>query len=310
MPEFESADTAEPSPTTQNTRLRFGVIVGPNLLATMAALTPMEEGLAKTLGRPVEIIAMSSYGAMIDAQVQRRIDGGFYSASAFALAESSCTCIEPLVAPAAADGTLAYHAIVVARPNAGIDSPDDLDGRVVAAAPEDSIGGRRMQIAGLMAEGLEPTRFGLLREVGSSEDAVRAMIARRADAAFAWSSLSGDAASGYSRGTLTGLAARGEIAMTDIAVVWSSPPIAHGPFAVLASLPDSDKANLEAYMLTLRENLPAAYDALNPYYGGGYGAVEPADYRGVEVLAAQDVDTVEWPVAPPVREVEEPPPAE
>ena len=159
-----------------------------------------------------------------------------------------------------------------------------------------------MQLAGLMAEGVEPQRFGVLEEFASSEDAVRAMLAGRADAAFAWSSLAGDAAAGYSRGTLAALVARGELFMSDIAVVWRSPSIAHGPFAVLESLDDADKATLEAYLLGLNENAPASYDALSPYYGGGFAAVEPADYSGLEVLAAQDVDAIEWPEAAPASE--------
>lgn len=289
--------TTERGETAGSSRLRIGVIGGPDLFQTMAAIAPAEEGMSKALGRPVEILPMSSYGAMIDAQVQRRIDGGFFSASAFALAEAHCSCLEPLAAPAAADGTLAYHAVVVVRNGAGIASAADLEGRSVAAAADDSIGGRRMQLAGLMSEGVEPARFAGLEQVASSEDAVRAMLMGRADAAFAWSSLAGDAAAGYSRGTFTGLVARGELVMSDIAIVWRSPPIAHGPFAVLASLDGADKARLEAYLVALDDDLPAAYDALSPYYGGGFMAVEPADYSGLELLAAQDVDAIDWPAA-------------
>jgi phosphonate transport system substrate-binding protein len=267
-------------------------------MATMAATEPVAEGLRQELGRPVEILPMSSYGAMVDAQATQRIDGGFYSAAAYAAAETACRCLEPIVAPAAADGTSAYYSIVVARAGSGIDSPADLEGKIVALGAPDSVGGRRMPLAGLMAEGTDPRRFGGVRQTASAEAAVRLLLSGAADAAFAWSSLTGDADQGYSRGTLADLVARGELAMRDVAVVWRSPPIAHGPFAVLKSLPEEDKRRMEAYLLGLEASAPAAYDKLDPYYGGGFAAVEPADYAGLAVLAAENVDALSLPSAP------------
>jgi hypothetical protein len=56
---------------------------------------------------------------------------------------------------------------------------------------------------------------------------------------------------------------------------------------------------------------PEAYDGLNPFYGGGYAPVDPHDYAGLEILAAQDVDALALPEAtaePPAPAVSEPPP--
>ena len=109
--------------------LRFAVLAGRSAAATMARSGRSAEELQKILGRPVEILPFPSYDTMIEAQVQRRIDGGFFSAAAFAAADSACTCVEPLVAPKALDGTLAYHAIIVARAGSGIASLADLAGK-------------------------------------------------------------------------------------------------------------------------------------------------------------------------------------
>jgi phosphonate transport system substrate-binding protein len=276
--------------------LRLGVIAGRDVRATMAAIEPVTEGLSAALGRPVEILPMSSYGAMIDAQLLERIDGGFYSAAAFALAEARCECLEPLVAPAAEDGTVAYHAVIVTHADDGIDAVADLKGKTVAAAGADSIGGRRMQLAGLAAEGVDIAGlFGAFHDAGSSEQAVRLVVDGSADAAFAWSSLSGDLDIGYSRGTLAELAMRGEIAVEDLAIIWRSPAITHGPFAVSRSVSDADKASLEDFLLALDETAPEAYDALNPYYGGGYRSVGAEDFSGLAVLAEQDVDAIALP---------------
>ena len=108
----------------------------------------------------------------------------------------------------------------------------------------------------------------------------------------------GDAAAGYSRGTLADLAARGEITPDEFVVVWQSPPIAHGPVAVTTSLPAAEKAAIRSYLLGLANSEPAAYDALDPYYGGGYVSIEPKDYAAVELLASERPSTAEPPAAP------------
>jgi hypothetical protein len=82
---------------------------------------------------------MASYRAMIDAQQSQRIDGGFYSAEAYAKAQAQCRCLEPIVAPRAGDGTAAYYAIIVAAPESGIASVADLAGKVVAMGAADSV---------------------------------------------------------------------------------------------------------------------------------------------------------------------------
>ena len=106
----------------------------------------------------------------------------------------------------ASDGTLAYHAIIVARSGAGVASLADLAGKTVAIGAPDSLGARRLQLAGLLSEGVDPsTAFGAVLEVGSAEAAVRLVAAGQADAAFAWSSMTGNVGSGYSRGTLADL---------------------------------------------------------------------------------------------------------
>jgi ABC-type phosphate/phosphonate transport system substrate-binding protein len=86
--------------------------------------------------------------------------------------------------------------------------------------------------------------------------------------------------------------------MSDIAVIWRSDAITHGPFAVLRSLDEEAKRELQAYLVALDGAEPAAYDMLNPYYGGGYLAVEPDDYAGLDVLTAHNVDAVRLPAAP------------
>ena len=282
-------EEAKPEP------LRFAALAGRSAAAEMALIGPIADDLGRLLDRPVEFLPFPTYGAMIDAQVERRIDGGFFSAAAFALAESRCGCLQPLVAPRAFDGTLSYHAIIVTRANSAIHSTADLAGKTVAMGAVDSIGARRMQLAGLMAEGFDPATFGSVVETDSAEAAVRLVADGRADAAFAWSSLAGRIEDGYSRGTLTQLVADGAVPMQDLAILWRSPAIEHGPFALMRALDEPTKSKIEAYFVALITANPTAYDGLNPYYGGGYAPVDQNDYSGLDVLTAQNVDALRMP---------------
>jgi phosphonate transport system substrate-binding protein len=275
------AEAVEAEPTGP---FRVGMVPRGDVRAYLRAMEPLRDGLAAAVGRPVEILPMASLSALVDAQALRRVDAGFYSAAAYASAEALCRCLEPLVAPAAGDGTTAYHALILARSDSGVGALSDLEGRRVAAGPADSVGARQAQLAGLREEGIEPAFFGEIVDAGSAVAAVRMMLAGEAAAAFAWSSLAGEAETGYSRGTLAWLARRGELAMEDVVIVWRSRPIAHGPFAVLAALPQQERAAIEAYLVGLADSDPELYDRLDLLYGGGFRTVEPADYRAVEAI--------------------------
>jgi phosphonate transport system substrate-binding protein len=188
----------------------------------------------------------------------------------------------------------------VAPADSGIASLADLEGKTVALGAADSVAGRRLQLAGLVAEKIDPEAvFGAVMQLESGDAALRAMVRGEADAAFVWSSMSGDQATGYSRGTLANLFASGEISMADIVVVWRSPPLIHGPFAVSRTLPEDEREAIASFLLRLDARRPAAYDMLNPFYGGGYVAVDPQDYAGVATLIAVDVDSIRLPGPPP-----------
>ena len=69
------------------------------------------------------------------------------------------------------------------------------------------------------------------------------------DAAFAWSSLTGDADAAYSRGPLACLVERGELRMDEIAIIWRSRPIDHAPVA--KSLPSDVRQVLSGFFVRL-----------------------------------------------------------
>ena len=278
----------EAAPAAPRT-FRIGIVPRGDTGAFLHALEPFRAAVAETLGRPAEILPLSNFTALIDAQALHRIDLGFYSASAFALADKACSCLDPLIAPAAADGSMAFHGIIVALRQSDIASIDDLEGLEIAAGPADSVGSRRVQMAELSAGGIDVgSYFSGVKVARNALDAILMVRDDQVDAAFAWSSLAGDAAAGYSRGPLANLVERGELSMDEIAIIWQSNPIAHAPVAVAKSLPGDVRQALADYFIRLANDDPQTYDMLDRDYGGGYRAVKRQDYAGALVLARQD----------------------
>ena len=277
-------------PEKQAATFRVGLIPRGDTAKFLKRLQAMRTGLGDLLGRPVEILPMNTFSAMIDAHTLRRIDLAFYSASAFAMADRLCRCVEPLIVPLAADGTESYRAIIVTRNGGGIRDIAGLRNKRIAASSADSIGGYRMQMAALLHDGIDVhSHFGEVTFTGSGMEALRLVRDGRADAAFVWSSMAGNQSSGYSRGPLALLVRQGEATMGQFTVIWQSKPIAHAPVAVLKSVSAAERNAVRTYFMALPESDAETYDLLDTYYGGGYTEVEIADFRAVSVLADVDV---------------------
>lgn len=269
---------------------RIGIVPRGDTSRYMKRLQAMRSGLGDLLGRPVEILPMTTFSAMIDAQTLRRIDLAFYSASAFVMADRLCRCVEPLIIPLAADGTGSYYAIIVASSNSNIRTIADLNGKRVVASAPDSIGGYRMQMASLISEGVDVhAHFGDVGFVGSGAEALRMVRDGRAEAAFVWSSMNGSQAEGYSRGPLSRLVQQGEVTMDEFVIIWQSKPIAHAPVAILKSLSASDRNAVKTYLMALPESDTETYDLLDAYYGGGYREADLTDFRPISLLASIDI---------------------
>ncbi len=278
-------------PGDRKPTFRIGIVPHGDVGRLLEDLDPMRKTLARALSRPVEILPIASLSALVDAQVLKRVDLAFLSTSAYVTADQLCRCVEPLVAPLASDGTMASYALIVALRGSGFSTLADLEGKLVAVAPADSVAGRLYQLASLKADGLDPGAFfGAIKNNVSTVEAVLSMRDGLADAAFAWSSLAGPVASGYTRGTFSHLVGQGQLGMNEIQIVWKSRPLTNSPVSVLKSLDAEDKRVLTDYLVAAAESDPAIYDILDPVYGGGYQPIVPSDYHGASVLARQSVD--------------------
>lgn len=265
--------------------IRIGVVGGERLTAATSRLEPFRKKMASELGTGVEIVAVRDGVALVDAIATKRIDYAVMSASAYAMAWQVCGCVEPAAAPKSLDGTQSFRSILLVRSSNPASGIRDLKGATVAAADARSVAGRLFPFARLTTEGVEAqSHFGRVETVAGPETAVRLLLAGKVDAAFAWSTLEGDLTAGFSRGTLRDLIDKKLLSMADVRVVWSSPPLPHGPHAVRQDLSPAMKTRIRDTLVHLRQDDPDAYDAVEPFLGGGFASIGHAAYEPLLVL--------------------------
>lgn len=265
--------------------LRIGFVAGADAGYALARAEPLRLELEARLGVRVDFTAEPGYAALIDRQVAS-LDAAFLSASAFAQASLLCGCVEPLAIPLAPDGTSGYHAILVVGAASAIATVADLAGVRLAVSAPDSVAGRLLPLRLFAEEGVAEADLGALVERDSPVAAIEALLAGEADAALAWSSLTGAAAAGYDRGTLTDMVAAGTLAMDGVRIAWTSPLVPYGPLSVHADLPPDLKADLFAALQGIAEAAPEALAAIPGYLGGGFATGNEAMFAPLEGLVA------------------------
>ncbi|SDT88827.1 phosphate/phosphite/phosphonate ABC transporter substrate-binding protein [Stappia sp. ES.058] len=217
--------------------LRVGLVLDP-ASEDFRVAEPFRAALEAGLRIPVHLVAYRDLSRLQGALIRGEIDYAPLSASAYAAAYRRCSCVMPLFVPRSADGAAGWHAVALVAKGAPFRTLKDLAGARLATARPVSTAGYRVPLAAMKAEGLDPDRdFASVRAFDSPRAAAAAVLAGEADVAFGWSSLRGDARTGYSRGTLRDLAElRGEGAPA-LRIVWTSPQIPNAPHVVHDSVP-------------------------------------------------------------------------
>ena len=241
---------------------------------------------------PVEIEPEADYTALIDAQASARVQYAIHGATSYAAAAEKCQCVEAIAAPVAADGALGFYSVLLARADGPIHTLADARGKRIALAGEDSIAGRLVPAKAFADQGIDPGEyFSSVIDAGDPEGAINALLSGSADVAVGWSSLTGDAASGYDFGVLSRMVADGTLQMSDVRLVWQSRLIPFGPHAVRTDIPADAKAMISSALLAMAAESPEALDAVDRlgFGGGGFATPDPTLYAVMrELVAAPD----------------------
>lgn len=270
--------------------LRIGVVVADNPRLRLSQLEPFRRRIERDTGVPVELVPSRDFNTLVDSHTSDRIDYAIYSASAYAAAYAFCECLEPIAAPRAGDGSLGYHSLLIVRSDSGRRTLDQLKGATIALSAGGSTAGHLVPMSELRASGIDPQRFfKTIRHSRSVAESVKSVLDGFADVGVAWSTMEGDAKAGYARGTLHAMVLKKELAMSDVAIVWRSRRITHGPHAVSKRLPEKLKELLVQSLVKMKDFDGAAYDAVERFHGGGFAEVTQEDYAFLaEIFAAAE----------------------
>jgi phosphonate transport system substrate-binding protein len=275
--------------------LRVGFLAIDGAAYDLRKLEPFRAYLQAAIGMPVELVPAGNYSALIDAEATDRVQYAIHSATSYATAEARCNCIEPLAVPTAFDGAKGFHAIILARADSDIHAVADARGKTLAVTADDSIAGRLIPLKYLAGDGIDASKD--LASVLAAPDPAQAIAALQAgsvDLSVGWSSLTGDAATGYDFGVLTNLVQAGTLSMDSVRIIWQSPLIPFGPHAVRIDVPDDLKMRLVNALTAMAMTAPAALDAVDraSIGGGGFAPIAAEDYAVItDLIGATPANT-------------------
>lgn len=262
-------------------RFRFGISVGAEQ-DIRERIEPFRVALEEILDLPVDLYLIETMGGLVDALAKGEIDYARLSPSAYAAVHTLCACVEPLAAARPDSISDRFYSIMVGRRTADQTALADLEGGLLGISGAPSVAGYRVPLANLAADGVDARRhFRALVRIKDPLDGLRAVLDGRIDAALAWSTLAGNARTGYSAGSLNDLYASGAKGLEKLVVVWRSPGIPYSAHTVRLALPDEFKRRLRAGLLDIRDTAPDAYLAVEPDYPGGFEPVVHTDFRAV-----------------------------
>ncbi|WP_319530574.1 PhnD/SsuA/transferrin family substrate-binding protein [uncultured Cohaesibacter sp.] len=280
---IELIDKAQP--------LRIGLVAERGAAYLQGRIAPFRSYLQQALSRPVEIIAFNDMSALIAAHTSKQVDYASYPAGVFAMAQAACGCLLPLVAPVSQQEPEGIYILMVVRSDSPIKSLADMTGRSLALSSRRGALPYHMALNELQRSGLDPNRdLSTVFSRDTPEEALALLENGEADAALVWSSTrysqqlstSDGAVSAYLASKSSGV---GVQASSGFLSIWSSPAIPAGPHAVHTDMPKQQRADLVRALTAMNKDDPAAYDAIERYYDGGFRRVSLEDYEPIVQVA-------------------------
>ncbi len=271
---------------------RVGIVTGDASVLAARRAEPFRVALQDALGLPVELFPVRQEARLIDALKASRIEYAILSTSAFAIAQKTCKCAEPLVSPQTPGGIRAIHSVLYA-PAALSGSVESFAGKTIIIPGKRSFSGYQapLHFFGERGYRLGSAQWPLL-DAETATEAAKALLAGDGQALFGWKSedVDGSSPASTSRETLAILRDLSGKESDAFAAIWQSPPLRFGPHVVRPNLHQDAKAILLRVLRNLKQQDRDAYDAIEPDFGGGFVPASIADYSDlVRVLPEQTV---------------------
>jgi len=265
---------------------KIGIISGAKPVVALRQVEPFRAALQQALNMPVKVFVAADYDALIDAQINNRIQYGIFSSSSFATAWARCKCLTPLAAAKLPGGETGYYSVLIVRGGETANLAD-LKGKSIVVPsmnsftgyllPKWELDGKELQFGD---KSTDNDRTNLVI-AGTTKQAREQFLAAKVDGIFGWGTMNGLAENGYSAGTLRKLTAMNGGTVSDFQIIWQSKRIVAGPHATSNNVPEDIRQIIVDFLKGLYNSNPRAYDSIEKYQGGGFEEVSLSDYQPI-----------------------------
>ncbi len=272
--------------------IRIGLLGGENDADRLTRYGAYQKLLESTFEVPVKLVLAADYAGVIQAFAAGQVEASYMSPASYAAAwlESNGN-VTPITTTMEKDGSTAYVAVLYTRADSGITSLADMKGKSLAWADPNSASGYLIPRSEFREAGIDPEAgkyFGRTGFAGGHEQTVVAVLGKQYDAGVTWTSGLGDAATGYTRGTLRTMSDKKLLDMKDIRIIWKSRPIENGPFVLRKDTPADFQADMYQLHRALPKAFPDIYHALDMGSGMDWVPVKHEDYQVfIDMLKAE-----------------------
>ncbi|MEM6433707.1 MAG: phosphate/phosphite/phosphonate ABC transporter substrate-binding protein [Cyanobacteria bacterium P01_D01_bin.115] len=235
----------------------------------------LKEHLEDELDKEIELFVSTDYSSMIEAMSRGRLDLAYFGPLSYVLAKTQGD-IEPFAA-LMKNGETTYRAVIVTHVDSGIDSLDEISGKVMAFGDQASTSSHLIPKTMLME------RANL--EAGEAYE--EAFLGAHDAVAIAVQNQNADAG-GLSQPIFEALVEKGVIDPATVIVLDESNPYPQYPWAMRSDLDPDLKNSIRSAFLDLQDEA-----VLAPFKADGFGAITDADYdvlRDMTTLLGLDID--------------------
>ena len=239
---------------------RIGLLGGENAGDRLRSNECLREKTEELLGVETKLYAPADYNGVIEGLLGGTLDMAWLGASGYAKVHlQDPDAVEPALVKINTDGSFGYHSIGFARADSGIESLEDMEGKVFAFGDPNSTSGYLIPSIEIPQKGysMEPGEyFGDVVFAGGHEQTIVGVYNGDYDAGVSWADGLGEWEDGYNSGAFRKAADSGVIDMTELVQIWKSDVIPEGPIVLRTDLPEKVKVQMTGLMASLESMDP------------------------------------------------------
>lgn len=258
--------------------LTFAIIPTEETVAELELYKPVTDRMAALTGKNIEFFMPTSYASVVEGLLSQFVDVAVLGPYSYVIANDKDENIEVFATYAKKPGYLqeegpGYKGVLVSKKGSGLKTIDDLKGKTVGLTDPGSTSGNlvpRVVFSKVIDMDIDDF-FDKAVYTGSHELSTVAVHQGKVDAAFVASH------------RFDNVVSKGEVALKDYNIIWSSPAIPQDPFVYRSPLCEDIKANIRDTFLGLKDE-PSAQKFLANVKSNTFVAMTSEDYDVIRDL--------------------------